>query len=203
MGGCLALLAGDRSAMLVGAKHDEVVPLRGSSSSDGAGPALLGEEEATTRSKSMTGSMQLIGSQQLKKFTTLRRPAGGGLKKIQRRDSLQLQGADEDLLLISCDSQRGDSAGGGDDLSKEDLKLLSKSLQRHFLFTGLDDDEVAIIIRRMKRKTVQPEEVLFRQGDTGDCLYCVTSGQLTVTIDGKHVRTMKRGAVGGSLLASE
>eukprot|EP00392_Amoebophrya_sp_AT5.2_P010943 g11016.t1 len=67
------------------------------------------------------------------------------------------------------------------ELSREEKKLLTKSLQRHFLFSGLEEEEQLSL------------------GDTGDCLYILGSGQCTVEIDGKAVKALSRGAIFGEL----
>ena len=85
------------------------------------------------------------------------------------------------------------------ELSNEDLKLLLKALQRHFLFSGLDIEEQNSIVARMRRRSVGPGDLVFSQGAAGDCLYIVGSGSFIVEIGGRQVKTLKKGEVFGEL----
>jgi CRP/FNR family cyclic AMP-dependent transcriptional regulator len=45
----------------------------------------------------------------------------------------------------------------------------------------------------------EPGEVIFRQGDQGDAMYVVRSGDIDIEIDGKIVETLSQGAVFGEM----
>ncbi|CAD7966489.1 unnamed protein product [Amoebophrya sp. A25] len=84
-------------------------------------------------------------------------------------------------------------------LTREDVKVLRKALQRHFLFSSLDEDEQKSLVKRMRRMPKKVGELVFRQGDTGDSLYVVGSGTLSVEIDKRAVKNLGRGAIFGEL----
>ncbi|CAD7971526.1 unnamed protein product [Amoebophrya sp. A120] len=84
-------------------------------------------------------------------------------------------------------------------MSKEELRLLTKALQKHFLFSGLEDEERELLTRKMRRSFRKHRDLVFRQGDVGDCLYVLGSGQLAVEIDDRPVKHLPRGALFGEL----
>jgi NTE family protein len=49
------------------------------------------------------------------------------------------------------------------------------------LFAALDESAIAQIVPRMERTALLGGQVLFREGDVGDCLYVVTYGRLRAT----------------------
>jgi len=68
------------------------------------------------------------------------------------------------------------------DVGPENRKFLSKVLQKHFLFAGLEDNERNSVIDYMIMQKVSAGEVIFSQGDAGDCCYIIQGGVFTVTI---------------------
>jgi CRP-like cAMP-binding protein len=51
----------------------------------------------------------------------------------------------------------------------------------------------------MRKRTVEANEVIFKQGDPGGCLYIIGKGTFTISINGKSVKMVKRGVVFGEL----
>lgn len=47
-----------------------------------------------------------------------------------------------------------------------------------FLFSNLDKRELQIVIDAMEEKAFNEKEVVIQQGEPGDCLYVVDSGEL-------------------------
>lgn len=47
-----------------------------------------------------------------------------------------------------------------------------------FLFSGLDSKDLKIVIDAMEEKIYNPKDVVIKQGEPGDCLYVVDSGEL-------------------------
>lgn len=45
----------------------------------------------------------------------------------------------------------------------------------------------------------KPGEVIFKQGDRGDAMYVVRSGEIDIEIDGKVVETLSEGAIFGEM----
>jgi len=48
-------------------------------------------------------------------------------------------------------------------------------------------------------KTVKPGEIVFREGDPGDLMYVILSGEIEITFRGKTVETLKEGQIFGEL----
>ena len=49
------------------------------------------------------------------------------------------------------------------------------------MFSGLDDAEKGIVVDAMAEKNCLKNDIVIQEGDQGDCLYVVASGQLTCT----------------------
>lgn len=77
------------------------------------------------------------------------------------------------------------------DVNPQDRRVLSKVLQNHFLFAGLEDDERNAVIDRMERKSCNAEEVIFKQKDEGDCCYIIQSGVYNVIIDNRNLKQLR------------
>jgi cAMP-dependent protein kinase regulator len=61
----------------------------------------------------------------------------------------------------------------------EDQKEQIKSRLLHsFLFSNLDKKDLEVVIDAMEEKTYEENDEVIKQGDVGDCLYVVDSGEL-------------------------
>ena len=69
------------------------------------------------------------------------------------------------------------------------------------LFHLVPDEDLAEIASHMESLYLDPDEVVIRQGDVGDELYILVSGQVRVEIDGADRGVMPEGAVFGDLAA--
>lgn len=96
--------------------------------------------------------------------------------------------------------QRGDTVPGQEgrpqlvkvtEVSPENKHFLKKVLQKHFLFAALEDEERDTIIPYMKMQKVTTGEVIFTQGQKGDCCYIIQTGVFTVSIDDRHVKQLR------------
>jgi CRP/FNR family cyclic AMP-dependent transcriptional regulator len=54
------------------------------------------------------------------------------------------------------------------------------SLQRVGIFSGLDSQALACLARSCRRRVFPPREALFHEGESGQTLYIVLSGQVTI-----------------------
>jgi len=77
------------------------------------------------------------------------------------------------------------------DISPEHKRFLTKVLQRHFLFAGLEDDERNTVIEYMAMQKAANNEVIFSQGQKGDCCYIIQTGVFTVTIDNRNLKQLR------------
>ena len=57
------------------------------------------------------------------------------------------------------------------------MEIICKS----FMFSGLDDNEKAIVVDAMDEKKCFKKEVVIKEGDEGNCLYIVGTGTLACT----------------------
>jgi CRP/FNR family cyclic AMP-dependent transcriptional regulator len=48
-------------------------------------------------------------------------------------------------------------------------------------------------------KVYQPGEVIFREGEPGDCMYAVVEGEVAITARGSHVDTIGPGGIFGEM----
>ena len=62
--------------------------------------------------------------------------------------------------------------------TEEQINRIKPIILSSFLFSALDQKDLNIVIGAMEEKTYKPGECVIKQGDKGDCLYIVESGQL-------------------------
>lgn len=83
--------------------------------------------------------------------------------------------------------------------SDEQKERLKKCLVTSFLFSSLDDNDLAIVVGAMKEVTAGAKETMIKQGDAGDFLFVIESGKLDCVIGDKVVKTCSAGDVFGEL----
>ncbi|MFH0901658.1 MAG: cyclic nucleotide-binding domain-containing protein, partial [Pseudomonadota bacterium] len=75
-------------------------------------------------------------------------------------------------------------------------RAASAVLPRTPLFSSLDEKSLGTVIERVKLIRLEPDQILFRQGDRGDSLYVVAEGEVAVVAE-------PTGGIGGVGLAQE
>lgn len=65
-------------------------------------------------------------------------------------------------------------------------KRIEKSVSGNFMFETLDEKQKRDIFDAMFEKTVEKDDVVIKQGDTGDYFYVIDTGEFDVFIDGKE-----------------
>jgi len=87
--------------------------------------------------------------------------------------------------------------------SDEQKERLKGCLQKSFLFSVMDDQDLTIVIGAMKEVIAEPQQRVINQGDQGDFLFVIESGRLDciIKVDGsdKVVKTCEAGDVFGEL----
>lgn len=58
-----------------------------------------------------------------------------------------------------------------------------KLIQQISIFSDLSADEIAVILTRMRDLTLVKDEILFREGDSGDTLFVLLSGSASITVN--------------------
>jgi|EP00927_Polykrikos_kofoidii_P073701 cAMP-dependent protein kinase regulator len=86
----------------------------------------------------------------------------------------------------------------------EQKERLTACLLTSFLFANLDERDLATVVAAMKEAPSEPKQRIIMQGDDGECLYVVESGQLNCIIktsegEEKVVKTCGTGDVFGEL----
>jgi voltage-gated potassium channel len=56
------------------------------------------------------------------------------------------------------------------------------------LFSGLDAESIAEVMRYLRSQTAQPAQIIVRRGDKAECMYIIASGEVEVDVPGKNVR---------------
>jgi CRP-like cAMP-binding protein len=81
----------------------------------------------------------------------------------------------------------------------ESTQLIKQSLASNFLFYTIDEAEIDVIVSLMTEKTLQPGDVVIKEGDSGDFFYVVESGAFAITVKGASLSVAQRGATFGEL----
>lgn len=82
---------------------------------------------------------------------------------------------------------------------ESEISMITESLQRHFLFKSLEDDQCREVIDCMEQKKFHPGETIIEQGAVGDFFYIVSSGNVDCFVDGQKVTSYSRGGSFGEL----
>jgi len=83
--------------------------------------------------------------------------------------------------------------------SDEQKERLKQVLSKSFLFSNLDDNDFGIIVGAMKEVKVAEKEKVIIQGDSGDFLFVIESGEFDCIVNDKVVKTCTVGDVFGEL----
>jgi CRP-like cAMP-binding protein len=84
--------------------------------------------------------------------------------------------------------------------TEEQLRFAVSNLSQHQLFGTLNKKELRIIAQEMVVATpLVPKGYIFRQGELGTCFFLIYSGSVDIEIDGKVVRTLRKGETFGEL----
>jgi cAMP-dependent protein kinase regulator len=62
--------------------------------------------------------------------------------------------------------------------TNEQIQRIKVRILQSFLFTGLEQSELSVVIGAMEEKHVTAGETVIEQGESGDCLYVVETGEL-------------------------
>jgi len=72
-------------------------------------------------------------------------------------------------------------------------------LRRYSLFGGLADEHLDFIKSIITRERIDPGEVIFEEGSSGDDVYFILEGEVAVTVDGHRVETLGEGEQFGEM----
>lgn len=77
--------------------------------------------------------------------------------------------------------------------------FLRQALSKHYLFEALSDEDMNRIVDCMRPHFTSLNELIIKQGDTGDLFYCLEAGTAVATVDAKEVLTYQPGGCFGEL----
>ncbi|RYE98592.1 MAG: cyclic nucleotide-binding domain-containing protein, partial [Methanobacteriota archaeon] len=83
--------------------------------------------------------------------------------------------------------------------SAEDREFLVEALTQHFLFSGMDEEEMHVVVDSMSRHTFAPGTLLTQRGDASQCCYVLQQGSAEI-VDAPAVAV--RGAGAGAVPSS-
>lgn len=75
--------------------------------------------------------------------------------------------------------------------SPDDVNFIQLALSKHFVFTNLTDEQRDLVIRHMKYYSLEPNEIVFRQGSPGSTFFIVVSGKLEVLVNDERVNFLR------------
>ncbi|OMJ74577.1 hypothetical protein SteCoe_26476 [Stentor coeruleus] len=81
----------------------------------------------------------------------------------------------------------------------QDLKLISSSLQKHFIFNSLTNQQKNLIVERMRFYEIEANQVIFEQNSKGTSFFIISAGRVEVIINGNRVNVLKSGESFGEL----
>lgn len=83
--------------------------------------------------------------------------------------------------------------------AESEISMIINSLQSHFLFKSLQDDQCREVIDSMEKRTYHAGETIIEQGAIGDFFYIVSSGDIDCFVNGQKVTSYQRGGSFGEL----
>ena len=63
---------------------------------------------------------------------------------------------------------------------EKDIALILNALKSHFLFSSIDKESQLLIIKKVKWYEIDAKELIFQEGQPGECFFVVSSGKLEV-----------------------
>ena len=69
-------------------------------------------------------------------------------------------------------------------MTSDDINSIKKSLQQHFFFHHLSEQNLEVVLSKMFYATQTEGNYIFKQGDPGNCLFIIDVGRVEVEIDG-------------------
>ncbi|CAK0910695.1 unnamed protein product, partial [Prorocentrum cordatum] len=119
-------------------------------------------------------------------------PRSGPLRAEKHGQRVRRQGEDSA-------KSKGDKGQGKVEMSATSRNLLTKILQKHFLFSSLEDEERNQVVEFMTTQKASAGDKVFSQGELGDCCYFIQSGVYVVSIDGKNLKQLTKKNTFGEL----
>ncbi|KGG50450.1 regulatory subunit of cAMP-dependent protein kinase [Mitosporidium daphniae] len=83
--------------------------------------------------------------------------------------------------------------------SESSCKLIKEAISSNILFKELDKNQLTDIISCMFERPTKADDVIIRQGDSGDFFYVIEDGVFDIVVNGEKYETISTGASFGEL----
>jgi hypothetical protein len=121
-------------------------------------------------------------------------------EKQKLRHLFERDDSDDELSCSSSVSDKNGFQGALLCMTKEDEEMLKEVLSRFcYIESGMSTSTLNKVVSSMDLESLSVGQCLLRVGEMGDKLYVVNDGELSVTINGRHIRTVRRKYVLGEL----
>ena len=81
--------------------------------------------------------------------------------------------------------------------------LLGKLQDGYSFFSGMSQQELVWFLRLCSRRSYDPGEVIFQEGEMGDCFYLIVYGEVAISRDGKPIARVGEGSCFGEMAVLE
>lgn len=89
-------------------------------------------------------------------------------------------------------------APAGEDKSQL-LDLISKLRENYDFFSDMSDKEIVWILRLCDRQTFDPGQVIFKEGQSGNCFYLIVYGEVIISKGETELARMETGGCFGEM----
>lgn len=81
--------------------------------------------------------------------------------------------------------------------------LLTKLQGSYSFFSGMTDQELVWFLRLCSRRSYDPGDVIFQEGEAGDCFYLIVFGEVAISRGGSPITQMAEGSCFGEMAVLE
>ena len=120
--------------------------------------------------------------------------------KHRRENLYEVASTEKDAKVE--DMLKSDTSASSTEMNEATKQILLDAIGG-FFFLDSDDGEsqthIDLFMKALERECCVKDDFVMKEGENGDKLYVVESGELDVTIDGNFIRTLQSGALFGEL----
>ena len=81
--------------------------------------------------------------------------------------------------------------------------LLGKLRTSYSFFSGMSQQELVWFLRLCSRRAYDPGDIIFQEGEIGDCFYLIIYGEITISRGGERLATLDDGNCFGEMAVLE
>lgn len=120
-------------------------------------------------------------------------------KKLTRKNLKQKAAVADSRLQKDLYSEASTAVQIPRKKTEQDLKLIYSSLQKHFIFNSLTDQQKKQIVERMNFCEIESNQLIFEQNSKGSSFFILASGRVEVLVNGNRVNILKSGESFGEM----